>query len=437
MAFSQEMDTLACGHRTPSTGRFCAHLLADEDASFHVRFTGRGLHHDLVGGACAKAGAQEDALVAVCEACMQARISSVFDVEGVIGRPEVRSRPTTLRFEHREHRLPALTGAEIRAVAALEDSLRPRWLALTERGELLRVDLDDGGVTRLTSIGAEGLELAEPLAVHASPCGRFAAVVNVKGQRGVVVELESGAVTLRLDRGRYHIEHCAFSVAFFRDGESTRLVHATAWNRLDLSDPATGQLLTPRDTTWRRKQGEPRTAHELDYFHCGLTVSPDGEWLVDDGWVWTPVGVLRSFNLRRWARENVWESEDGPSVKELRSCSYFWDAPRCFVGERTLAAWGFGGDDLHMVDAAMLFDVESGKLLRWFAGAPRGEFRLALDYLLTSAKGHGTSIWDVETGERLHHDPDFLPWGHHRGARRFLTVVGGGVLRESWLLGEG
>lgn len=314
-------------------------MLADEDVIFHVCFTGRGLDHDLVCGACAKAEVPEDALVAVCDACMKERMSSYFDVEGVIGRPEVRSRFTMLRFEHRTYSLAALSGAEIRVVAALKASRHPRWLVLNERGELLRVDLDDGGGARLASVEGEGLKLAEPLAVHASPCGRFAAVVNVKGPRGVVVDLASGAVTLRLDRGRYHIEHCDFSVAFFRDGESTRLVHATAWNRLDLSDPATGQLLTPRDLPGSGKRGEPPPEHHLDYFHCGLTVSPDGEWLVDDGWFWAPMGMLRSFNLRRWDWENVWESENGSSVKELRNCSYLWDAPR-FRGSARVGGLG-------------------------------------------------------------------------------------------------
>jgi hypothetical protein len=68
--------------------------------------------------------------------------------------------------------------------------------------------------------------------------------------------------------------------------------------------PTTGELLTPRDLP-RWGSGEPRPAHYLDYFHCGLTLSPDGAWLVDDGWVWHPMGMLKSFSLRRWLQENV------------------------------------------------------------------------------------------------------------------------------------
>jgi hypothetical protein len=427
------MDTPDCSHAAPVAGRICSHLLADEDEDHHVRFTGRGTEHDLLCAACAAAEAPAEALRTVCDLCMRKRLGRIFGSRGIIGRPEVLSRPTALRFEHREHTLPALAGTSLLALTPFVDPPRPGWIAVDARGGLLLIDLDNGTLTRLCSLSTEEVQLSEPLALHVSSCGRFAAVVNVSGQKGVVVELTSGAVTMRLDRGDYHEEHCVFSVAFFRDGPRTLLVHATDWNRLDVSDPATGELLTPRDLPqWERDKPEP--PHYLDYFHCGLTVSPDGAWLVDDGWVWHPVGVLRSFSLRRWLHENAWESEDGSSLKELRACNYFWDTPRCFVGERTLAAWGFGADEAHLVDAALLYDVERGELLRWFAGPPRGTLWSDGRFLLASAKGHGTSVWDLETGERLHQDPDLLPTAWHPAARCFLTVRGDGVLRESRLL---
>lgn len=429
------MTDLACPHAGAAPGgRFCAHLVADQDASYRVRFTGRGTEHHLVCAACA--GAPDDALAAVCAACFRDRQWSSFDVDGIVGAPEVRVRPSALRFEHREHTLPALGAVTLRALAPLEDQPRPSWIALTGAGDLLRIDLDDGAVTRVAALAGVPLDLEQPLVARASPCGRHAAVVNSRGRRGVVVDLASGAVTMQLDRGEYHEEHCEFSVAFFRDGGETRLVHATDWNRLDISDPATGRLLTARDTEWRSREGAPEPPHYLDYFHCGLTVSPDGVWLVDDGWVWAPVGVLRSLDLRRFARDNVWESEDGPSVKALRQVGYFWDGPRCFVADRTLAAWGFGGDDEHLVNAALLYDVERGELLRWFAGPPRGAFVFD-EHLFVSAEGHGTSAWDVATGERLLHAPGLAPAGYHRGARHFLTPLGGGALRVSCLAGEG
>ncbi|QSQ17698.1 hypothetical protein [Myxococcus landrumensis] len=416
------MKNLDCGHAAPAVGRWCKHLLADEDASFIVRFTGQGVDHELRCEACDKdaAGAREP--VAICSACHHTKMGRVFDLMAIRGRPEIRTRETALRFEHRELRLPALAGRTLKALTALGSAPRVEWLAVDERGELLRLDLEEDTVSRVGAVSAESLDLTAELALHASACGRYAAVVNSRGSRGVVVELASGAVKLALDRGDYHVEHCEFSVAFFRDGDRTLVVHATAWNRLDVTDPATGELLTRR---------EP---HELDYFHCGLKVSPDGAWLVDDGWVWHPVGMLSSLSLRRWLHENVWESEDGPSRKLLRECAYYWDAPSYFVGPRTLVTWGFGGDAEHLIDAAMLYDVESGNLLRWFPG-PRGQFHGDGNLLLATSQEQGTCVWDIETGERLHQDAALKPTAWHPSARRFLTVLPEGVVRESVLSG--
>lgn len=429
------METLACGHTAVIAGHWCAHLLEDMDASYHVRFTGRGADHDLLCEACARTSMPAPTRLTVCGDCQSARLRQILDLLGISGQPQVRIRATALRFEHREHTLPALARTSLRALAPLESQPRSSWLSVDAKGTLLRIDLDDGAVIPLGSVATEDLQLHEALTLHGSPCGRFAALANTRGSKGVVVDLSSGAVTLRLDRGGYHEKHCMFPVAFFLEGTQSLLVHASDWNRLDLSDPATGHLLTQREMPGRWKTGEPMPAHHLDYFHCGLTVSPTGEWLVDDGWVWHPVGILKSWSLRRWATENVWESEDGASMKQLRECAYHWDGPRCFVGERTLAVWGFGGDDESMVDAALLFDVESGKLLRWFPG-PRGEFRCDGGLLLTSAKAEGTSVWDLETGERLHQDPGLVPSAWHSTARRFLTLRPDGVLRESVLRGD-
>jgi hypothetical protein len=47
-----------------------------------------------------------------------------------------------------------------------------------------------------------------------------------------------------------------FSVAFALDGERTLVVHRTDWNRLDISDAATGARLTEA----RTDQLQPRPA---------------------------------------------------------------------------------------------------------------------------------------------------------------------------------
>lgn len=174
--------------------------------------------------------------------------------------------------------------------------------------------------------------------------GRFAAVVNTRGRQGAVVDLQTGAVTMRLDRGDYRVEHSNFPAAFAEVDGRTVLVHGTDWNRLDASDPRTGELLTARAFA-PYERGGPLPEHYLDYFHGGLAVSPDGRFVADNGWVWSPTGAVVAWDLHRWLRENPWESEDGPSRRPLCWRDYFWDGPLCWVDNDRLAVWGYGTDD--------------------------------------------------------------------------------------------
>lgn len=401
----------------------CTHVAADEDERFVLRFTGTGLEFWLVCRSCAELA--EPPLVGVCSACALAQLDRIFDAAGVRGRPEVRTRESGLAFEHGTIAVPGLAGAACVAAAGLVDGPRSAWLVVSG-GALLRVDVEGeaGRVAPVLDLEGEVDEGTDGLRIEVAPDGRHAAVVERHGAHGVVIDVATGTITMHLDRGDYCVEHYEFSCAFVDDGGRSLLVHATHWNRLDISDPSTGELLTPRDTA----------GHDLDYFHAGLSVSPDGRWLVDDGWVWHPVGVLQRVDLQRWRGENPWETEDGPSRATLRACNYRWDVGRCFVDARTLVVWGFGPDDQAMVDAAVVFDVAEGTQLRWFAGPPRGRF--VFDGHLVVIAAEETSVWDVSTGERLLVAPGFAPHAFHPGTREHATF-GDGTVVLSRLVAEG
>jgi hypothetical protein len=174
--------------------------------------------------------------------------------------------------------------------------------------------------------------------------------------------------------------------------------------------------------------------HSLDYFHCGLSVSPDGEHIAEDGWVWHPVGEVVAWNLRRWLRDNAWESEDGASRRLLCWRDYFWDGPLCWLDSRRLAVWGQGEDSNDLIPAVRIFDVTTGKEERWFAG-PVGESLFFDDVLFSCHAEQGTAVWDAESGERLLHDPDVRPTRYHRAAKTLLTTFPGGTFRLSKLVG--
>jgi hypothetical protein len=257
----------------------------------------------------------------------------------------------------------------------------------------------------------------EPISLRLAPDGKLVAIVNTKGQYGLVIHLETGEVTMPLERDTYHIEHSQFPVAFFQ-ADQLLLVHSTQWNRLDISDPYTGKLLSVRpDPPYQ--QDQPNAEHYLDYFHAGLSVSPDQQWIVDNGWIWHPIGAIMAWDLQRWVQDNVWESERGPSYHGLCHREYYWDGPLCWIGPQTLAIWGYGEDDEWLIPAVRIFDVPSGKEFRWFAG-PDGS--LFFDEYLFSFGKDGLSAWDIITGERVLHTPDFRPTHYHRGTKQFLQL---------------
>jgi hypothetical protein len=315
---------------------------------------------------------------------------------------------------------------------------RPVWLLLAEDGRIGRFDADSGEWDLLAraTVPIEpghqpwtGRRLRQRL--HAGPLGDFAAVVNDYGHHGQVVDLRTGAVTLTLHGGGYHAETVPFSLAFTRHQGRTVVIHRTDWNRLDVSDAATGELLTRREPTSYRR-GELRPAHYLDYFHGALRLSPGRRWVADDGWVWHPFGVPAVWDAQSWLHDNVWESEDGPSLRTLCQRGYHWDAPMCWTGENLLAVSGIGGDDEAMLQGVRIFDVSMGAEVGAFAG-PAGAL-FAAGGRLYSAAPDRLEVWDPLTGERTGTVPGFVPASYHPAAGE-LAGISGEVLRR-WAVSQ-
>ncbi|RYX81608.1 hypothetical protein EON83_23465 [bacterium] len=292
------------------------------------------------------------------------------------------------------------------AVAPLEES---RFVGFGESG-LFVVDEE-----KVTPICPASLPVENDMAwvghhlaprIHLSPSGRFAAVCHDFGRFGFVADLQEKRVTMTLDRGDYHPETQFFPVAFFQNRGSDLLVHASDWNRLEISNPQTGELLTARDAMVCESQSSPE--HYLDYFHGGLFASPDGKWIADDGWVWHPVGDVAVWSLEKWLNENVYESEDGISRRSLCWREYLWNVPIAWVDHEHLAVWGLGDDDADMTDGARIFDVSSGDETAAFMGPGKNAF-FGGDGRLFSVEDDGLRVWDASTGEQLGRVDDFKP----------------------------
>lgn len=437
-------ESLACGHERPPFGApVCRHLRACREPwlSYVKWYTGSGLEVELLCDACVKEREQGLAILleAICEECFSHVTTEIGDLTGARGKAEILIRPEPFHATFKETALPVHIG-KIVDIAPLEGAGRSVWLMLAEDGRLSRLDADtlewvEVGSTRVPEHDGDPWAGRIPrLRLHTSRRGEFAAVVNDYGRYGQLIDLRSGKMTLALDGGSYHPGTVPFSFAFAEVSGRTIAIHRTDWNRLDISDPSSGELLTDRHQAPYQSM-EKRPEHYLDYFHGALYVSPDGTRILDDGWVWHPVGVPATWSLERWRAGNVWESEDGPTRKILCVRDYYWDHAAAWIDETRVALGGIGEDDLYMIDGARIFDValpEDSKVHRVreindFPG-PSGQFFSDGTWLFSS-DATGLSRWDPNDGARTGHLQGFQPTHYHRGAREFVQLTGAALVR--------
>ena len=178
----------------------------------------------------------------------------------------------------------------------------------------------------------QGKELEIALYVH----GPWVCVTERFGVNASLINTVTGAVR-ELSRGDYHSDVSSYSIGFLdRDGR-TRLVAQTQWNRLDVFDAETGANLTEREVFNRdsgRCDEQGRRVYDkrnyLDYFHSVLHVSPDSRHFLSNGWVWSPVDVVRVFST-----EAFLTGYEPTSIPVGTAFGYNWDRPCAFVDDRT------------------------------------------------------------------------------------------------------
>lgn len=407
----------------PSHGLVCEHVKSETAYAFYRHFLGHGTEYNLLCPACGKnIGSSSPPLQKVS---LERFNYFDLDCEEIMGQPEILSRESDLKFVHQSIDFAFESYLDIQPFS-------DQWMVIAADGWLIRIHLDTLEQEEIFQVSETDLMLSDDVGMIVSPDERFVAVVNRHGQYGIVIDLEQGKVVLNLDRGMYHIEHTIFPLAFVEQVNKTLVIHGTDWNRLDITDLLTGKLLTERSPTEYQRE-EERPEHYLDYFHGELTVSPDGKWIIDDGWVWTPIGVPRVWDLSKWLHENVWESEDGDSVKKLTRRGYFWESPMCWISSEQVIVWGYGTEDYAMTDGVQTFDVTTGERIGWFAGPQKDG--LFFDKYLFSTSQVGTDVWDVQTGERLLHVPELTLLRYHVKTQQFLSKMADGVYELSTPVG--
>ena len=442
-----------CGHLrgTFAGHQVCKHLLDLEHPDF-LRYrpglksapTNEDFSYRLACIACAhELETGKDILwFDICNLCfLQRDIAGV--CRGHIGLPAILERSTNLQFAHHVYDLPHQHS--VLTVTTLMNHPSARWVAIDQSGHVLLIN---PGVSSqvLTDHQTVLRALGDDVRVHASSDGRFVVVVQHHGSNGIVLDLHQNTCVMELNRGEYHTEQTEFPVALLQRQERSLLIHATNWNRLDVTDLTNGLPLTqrsfPESTT-----PEEQPAHYLDFFHGALRVSPSGEWIADDGWVWAPVGVVTAWNLETWLGNNVWESEDGASKKSLIWRHYHWDVPMCWLNNAEIAIWGIGDDDYWIAPGVNIVDVRTGETIRQFFGpevreAPkitqstkRIRPNLVFDqYLFALIPGCSLSVWDVITGEKFFADHSWGPLAYHPEDQVFWSAAESGQFRLSHLV---
>ncbi|MFI1586281.1 hypothetical protein [Embleya sp. NPDC020630] len=398
--------------------RACPHLDVDDASFLRVFHPGRRTF-DYLCEPCAERATEEGARAGVELAVVSAedveRLEQDGIWEGVVGFPGAIDGPDRIALLRRPSDV-RLGG--FRAAVPVADAPGERWIVACDE-VLLELDGRTGLTREIAAIPLDSPDKGAnaELVLATDRAGRFVAVAQAKGRHGAVVETASGRVLMRLDRGDYHVRVCEFPVAFADVAGRTVLVHATAWNRLDCSDPSTGANLTHRESPSPRRE-MPVDEHYLDYFFCGLSISPTSRRIVSDGWMWSPCGVLAAWDLQAWLTDNPYESEDGPTRRELAPRFEAWDAPRVWLDDRRLAVWGFGVDEqLH--DGVRIYDAESGTETDWFPGPVAN---LAADgTLLYSLQPHLT-VYEIATGLQLLIEPDYAAQSRHPRTGRLLAI---------------
>ncbi len=158
------------------------------------------------------------------------------------------------------------------------------------------------------------------------------------GLNAAVVDTRNGSIR-SFTREDYHANVSSYSIGFLEHGRRTLLIHQTQWNRLDITDLESGELLTPREVFIReisppqydenKKEIAPRRYEEanyLDFFHSILHIAPDSKSFLSNGWVWSPWDNVRCFDV-----EEFLQHYEPSSIGVDYGNGYNWDRPCAFI----------------------------------------------------------------------------------------------------------
>jgi hypothetical protein len=213
--------------------------------------------------------------------------------EGIIGTPELRENRVDFVESSRKVSIKGLDSKKVLCALPIENIREHLW-ALCTSSTLYLVDFDRAKICSEFSIAELGFSDLTQIQLRVSRDARYLAVAGLFELSGCVYNRITGLASMIFERDKYHHDVTPFPFAFFEHEGKQLFIYATAWNKLDVFDPENGQILTSRELS-ECYPNESYPEHYLDYFHGRLLVSPDQQTVVDDGWVWAPVGRVSAW----------------------------------------------------------------------------------------------------------------------------------------------
>ncbi|MEJ2613174.1 MAG: hypothetical protein P8179_24760 [Candidatus Thiodiazotropha sp.] len=360
------------------------------------------------------------------------------------GAPGIVENPKPFRFTRRVIPLSHLSPQQIILIQPLHDHPCDA-IILGDGGELCRVNLHEGSIQRIITLTKEQLRFDGVVSMVLSRDHAFAAITSASCNNrqepfnfGVVIDLNTGQQVIPLNCGDYYIEHTPFPVNFIKHAGENLVVHATDWNRLDVTNLNTCQCLTKREFT---EVGDNNIFKKSVFteWNGHLEISPNQQKIATIGWIWHPVGIAFSWSIKDWLEHNVWEADYGKSKRSYCMWDYFWDSPFFWYNDNTLCIWGssefqdFGDTP---IDSVAIFNAETEETIREFAG-PTSDIFYFDQYLFSGlpkkdGTENGISVWDIEKGALLHKQPDINPRMYHPGLREFIEISEDGWFGWHW-----
>lgn len=162
------------------------------------------------------------------------------------------------------------------------------------------------------------------------------------GTHAAVVHHINGSI-YELTREDYHADVSSYSIGFIEHFGTVCLLHQTQWNRLDLLDLTTMEIVTKREIRYEKIKDSYQTEdgkiiaavyeneNFLDYFHSLLEVSPNKTGFITNGWHWAPADNIKYSHIN----EFLTRYETGLKGIDYVMGGYNWDRPCAFIDETT------------------------------------------------------------------------------------------------------